>query len=62
MKQLEIPIVRARLRAEDKHGAGEQTTSWSALPDESRAEVVKHLAEMLRAHFERSALGEASDE
>jgi len=62
MKQLEIRIVRIQLRAEDERGASGETMTWNALPDQSKGEIVRHLAEVLRAHLERRAVDEASDE
>jgi hypothetical protein len=36
--------------------------TWRDLPGEAKAAVVVHIAEMLRAHLERSATVEVDDE
>jgi acyl-CoA reductase-like NAD-dependent aldehyde dehydrogenase len=60
MRQLELLIVQVRLRVREEPAGGNMT--WNELPARARAEVIEHLAKMLRAKLERSAAAEVRDE
>jgi hypothetical protein len=60
MRQLEFLIVQVRLRVGEEPPVENMT--WNELPARARAEVIEHLAKMLRAKLERSAAGEVGDE
>lgn len=62
MKQMEILVVRVRLRADDRHDAREGRMTWAAVPEQSKVEVVRDIARMLCAHLEQRAVVEASDD
>lgn len=58
MHQLEILMVRVRLRADNTRGA----IPWEGLPEQAKLEVLRNLVEMFCAHLERRATGEVDDE
>lgn len=60
MRQLELLIVQVRLRVKEERGG--ERMRWNELPARARAEVIEHLAKMLRAKMERSAATEVRDE
>lgn len=60
MRQLEMLMVQVWLRAkEDPNNA---SVTWNELAERVRVEVIKQLAEMLRAKLERSTAGVVGDE
>jgi hypothetical protein len=60
MRQLEMLMVQVWLRAkEDPNSA---SVTWNELPERVRVELIKQLAEMLRAKLERSTAGVVGDE
>jgi hypothetical protein len=61
MRQLELLIVQVvRLRIREEASDGNMT--WDELPPRAQAEAIEHLAKLLRASLERSAVAEVRDE